>query len=369
MRKKINVVHLIPNLGTGGAENVVLNLFQKIDKNKFNIFIIFWENRYELLQEYNISTDKIIKLNLKKPISVSSILKVAKSLKRLNADIVHTHFIDADLMGFICSIILRIPHLITIHSFPFPQKTSHCIRYKLSSYFVKYLICVSNTVKEYLMQVAKIDQRKLILVHNGINLEKFSKNSNPSFKHKLKRELKIKENCKIVGNVSRLIKQKGHQYLIYAIPNILKYHPETMFLIVGDGQFKEELNRITQRLNVQNNVIFTGTRSDIPELIDIMDIFVFPAVNEALGLCVLEAMSMGKAVIAAKDAAMLELITNDEDGILVTPRNSLQIEDAILNLLNNPELCQQIGGMASLKARNFSVKNMIGKIEYIYKNL
>jgi glycosyltransferase involved in cell wall biosynthesis len=116
-------------------------------------------------------------------------------------------------------------------------------------------------------------------------------------------------------------------------------------------------------------VIFAGFRADIAELLDIMDIFVFPTFREALGISVLEAMAMGKAIVATDDAAIPELITCDQEGMLVHPGDPKAIAAAVIELLNNPERCRTMGKAAKRKATLFSTEQMVKNMEEIYRQV
>lgn len=363
----INIVHLIPHLGHGGAENVVINIYKRIDKRKFNIKILYWGKQNDLISQNNKSNEEIIKLNIGNVISKETIFSIVKHLKNFDAHIIQTHLIDSDLIGFIASKLVKIPHLITIHSYPFPYKRRHCFRYKLMSIFSEKLICVSDTVKNYVVSKTKINPEKISVVYNGIDLKRYSKNNSDQVKQKLKRNLGIDSHNKVIGNVSRLIEDKGHKYLLMSIPKILEFYPEAKFLIVGDGVLKTDLINLSKELKIEKNVIFAGERSDIPDLIDIMDVFVFPTFNEALGICVIEAMSMGKPIIATNDAAIPELICSNKEGILISPGNHKAISEAIINLLCNPPKCREFSEAAKKRANEFSINNMVSKIENIYQ--
>lgn len=369
MRKKINIVHLIPSLGIGGAEKILLDLYKNIDRERFSVKIVYWEDRQEILKNTGFSAKEIIRLELDKVVSLKSILTIARLLKKVQADIIQTHLMDADLLGFLASRIVKIPILITIHSYPFPIAYRHCFRYRMMSFFMCKFICVSNTVKNYLSSRAGINSDKIIVVHNGINFKEFSKNNDKLDKRRIRKSLNIGVHQTVVGNVSRLIKDKGHKYLLMAAPQILKVYPDTIFLVVGDGELKAELAQLCNELHISNNVIFTGARADVLDLLDIMDIFVFPTFNEAFGISVLEAMAKGKPIIATDDAAIPEIINDEKEGILIKPGDHIILGERVLNLIDNPIRCKNLGEAAREKIKLFSLENMIAKMESVYSGI
>lgn len=369
MQKKINIVHLIPALGVGGAEKVVLNFCKKINKEKYNLIIAYWGNREELLEPIKNTGVGVIKLRLRKVISINTILRVSKLLKKVSAHLLHTYFIDADIIGFLASKISKVPMIINIHSYPFPVKKNHCFRYRLMSLGVNRILCVSNTVKNHLVSYVGINPEKISVVYNGIDLKELSGEKTEGEKKQIRKTLGIKEGCQIIGNISRLISDKGHKYLLLSIPHVLKIYPNTIFLIIGDGELKTELINLSKTLNIMDRVIFAGTRNDIPDLLSIMDIFVFPTFHEAMGISVLEAMAMGKPIIATDDAAVPEIIQNGKEGFLVHPGDPNALSEAILRLLDDQKSTQEMGRLAKERVKIFSDEAMARQIEKIYTEI
>jgi len=365
----MNIAHLIPSLGLGGAEKYVLSIFQRCNKEQFHHKIIYWNDRQDLLEDIAPDKDNIIKLNIDRIVSIETICRLAKVLKKSNIDILHTHLMDADLMGFFASQVLRIPQLITIHSYPFPTERRHCLRYKVMSLFKTDLLFVSNKVKDFVLSKTGISPHKTRVVHTGIDLQRFCIKQSQQSKEDLRNSLSIDSRSKIVGNVSRLIDGKGHRHLLMAAVEILRNFPNTIFLIVGGGELRDELIELSNSLRISEHVRFIGSRMDIPELLDIMDIFMFPAYDEAFGISVLEAMAMGKPIIATNDAAVPELIAYREEGILIEPKDPKLISASVQDLLANPERCVRMGIAARNRSRLFSIERMVAGIEEIYRKI
>jgi glycosyltransferase involved in cell wall biosynthesis len=367
--KKINILHIIPGLGIGGAEKVVLALHRCTDRNRFNTRIIHWGEQQALLSRGETSDSAIIKEELKKVMSVGTICKLLRSVRENQSDIIQTHLIDADLLGFFVSLLMRKPVIVTIHSYPFPTETRHGLRYRIISLFNSRFICVSNTVKDHFSRATGIASGRIDVVHNGIPLAEFSKEGNEQERAALRRQFSIPGDHRIVGTVARLIEDKGHRYLLSAVPSILAAHPKTTVLLVGDGELRAELVALCHELAIERRVIFAGTRTDIPDLLDIMDIFVYPTFREALGISVIEAMAMGKVIVATDDAAIPELITGGQEGLLVHPGDPQGIAAAVIDLLNNPERRKALGKAAKRKAAHFSTEQMARKMEEIYRQV
>jgi glycosyltransferase involved in cell wall biosynthesis/RimJ/RimL family protein N-acetyltransferase len=367
--EKTMVVHLIPSLGIGGAERVVMDAFYGIDRSRFSAKIIYWENRTDLLAGNAFREDDIIRLPVKRVISLTTVRRLYRLLKELHTNVLRTHLIDADLLGFIVTRFLPVRHVITIHSYPFPIKITHRIRYKIMSLVSDRIVCVSETVKKHVMVHAGVSEKKISVVRNGIDLKKFSSFLTDNQKAILRKELSISPGSRIVGTVSRLIEDKGHRYLLMAIPEIALRYPAFQCLIIGDGELRNSLVEQSRSLGIADRVIFTGSRSNIPGFLDIMDVFVLPSFREALGICVLEAMAMGKPIVACNDAAVPELIENGKEGILVRPGDHGAIAEAVSQLLLNPELSKRLAESAKKKVALFTVESMVLEMQAIYREI
>lgn len=367
--KKINILHIIPGLGIGGAERVVLSLHRCTDRSRFRSWIVHWGEQQALISQGEMSDSTIIREKLDKVLSVGTICKLLRIVRENQVDIIQTHLIDADLLGFFVSLLTRKPVIITVHSYPFPTETRHGLRYRIISLFNSRFICVSNTVKGHFSRVTGISPVRIDVVYNGIPLDEFSKEGSEQERAALRRQLSIPSDHGVVGTVARLIDDKGHRYLLSAVPSILAAHPKTSVLLVGDGELRAELVALCRDLNIEKKVIFAGSRTDIPDLLDIMDIFIYPTFREALGISVIEAMAMGKVIVATDDAAIPELITIGQEGLLVHPGDPQGIATAVIDLLNNPERRQILGKAAKRKATQFSIEQMARKMEEIYRQI
>jgi glycosyltransferase involved in cell wall biosynthesis len=147
-----------------------------------------------------------------------------------------------------------------------------------------------------------------------------------------------------VGTVARLSSVKGHEYLLQAARWVIAKSPHTKFLIVGDGPCRPELEKLARELQIDSHVVFTGIRTDIPEILTSIDLFVLPsAIREGLSLAIAEAMAAGKPTIGTRIGGIPEIIRDGETGFIVPPKNSDAIAEKILYFLYHPEIAQNFG--------------------------
>jgi glycosyltransferase involved in cell wall biosynthesis len=174
----------------------------------------------------------------------------------------------------------------------------------------------------------------------------------------------------IVGTIGRPIPEKGHAHLIEAIPQILSQHPETEFLIVGEGLLRESLEVRSRSAEFRGRVHFTGARSDTPELLALMDVFVFPSISEGFGIAVIEAMASSLPVVASRIRPLSDIIDDGVTGLLVPPSDSAALAGALNRLLSDESLRLRLAASGrTLVESRYTDRHMVGAHENLYVEL
>lgn len=365
---KIKIVHLVPGLGFGGAERIILNLCRCRDRSRFDIDVFFWGAEDGLAAAIRATGARVVKFSFKKVVSLRSITAIARAFNDSGADILHTHLMDGDFLGFMASRMVQCPVIAHIHSYPYPLAGRHAWRYRLMSPWVYAFVCVSGAVRDHVKQVSGIGENKLKVIYNGIDLKQFSGCVEVSDRVKLKRNLGLSGDDFVVGTVSRLVAGKGHEVLLKAIAIVLTCLPEVKFLIVGDGVLREDLQKSARVLGIERAVVFSGYRPDVPALLKIMDVCVFPELFEAFGLSVVESMASARPLIASNAAAFKELVRNEKDGLLVQPGDAQGFAEAIVRLIKDPVLSGVLGSSAKERAMFFDAQAMTDNFEKVYES-
>ncbi|HET6649069.1 MAG TPA: glycosyltransferase family 4 protein, partial [Candidatus Limnocylindria bacterium] len=169
------------------------------------------------------------------------------------------------------------------------------------------------------------------------------------------------------GVVARLEPEKGHRYLIEAMPTILAGAPDTWLAVVGEGSSLGPLRELASALGVAHRAIFTGRREDVSALTADLTVAVLPSLREAQGISILEAMARRVPVVASSVGGIPEVITSGVDGVLVPPADPAALAAAVLELLGDEALRRRIGeaGYATVRDR-FSIDAMVRRIQAVY---
>jgi glycosyltransferase involved in cell wall biosynthesis len=249
-----------------------------------------------------------------------------------------------------------------------PVSVSERRHVQLRDRLMDRIICVSDQTRQDHIALLGREARKLVAIANCVDTHRFA----PGLIAKATRtELGLGADAPVIGTVSRLGEhRKGLNYFLDMAADVSAAWPAATFLIVGDGPLRPELEAQAASLGIAERVLFTGTRGDIPELLAAMDIFVMPSLFEGGPITVLEAMAMGKPVVSTPVGMVPDAIEHDTSGLLVTAAQSQPITQAVLRLLENPTLADELGRNArGVVTERFSPAAMVDGVVAVYNDV
>jgi len=208
--------------------------------------------------------------------------------------------------------------------------------------FADRVIAVSRTMAETLRQ-SGYRRSSVTHIHNGLDFEKVKAMRS---RQDVRRELGIGSRAFLIGTVGRLSAVKGHEDFLRAARLILQQQPEARFLVVGGGPLRDALTAFAAELDVDHACVFSGPRADVCDLVGAMDVFVLPSLDEGIPMALLEAMALGRPVVATRVGGVPEVIQHRETGLLVAPRNERALAAACLELAANREWGEVLGARA-----------------------
>ena len=292
--------------------------------------------------------------------------RIRTLINRFRYDILHSHTSHAHTLAFFSSIGTNVNRLVTRrvdfsifrHSF---LKLSG-IKYR---YMADFYIAISHKIKDVLVNDG-IPAGRIFVVHSGINPNRFDN----AGKDYLIAEFNIKSSEQVVINVAHLAGHKGQQYLVRAIPLVLAKIPTARFFIVGGGELMDKLKTLAESLGLKKELIFTGFRRDVGAFYQIADLFVMSSVQEGLGTAVLDALALGKPVVAAKSGGIPEIIKNGENGLLVSPADPKALSEGIIRMLTDDELAKRVARTGkSVVKQKFTIDTMVDRNIDVYHQI
>ncbi len=320
-----NILYFTRTMDIGGTEKVIMQLCRYFN-NKFNKIVVCSRGGiHEVeLNKLGIKHYKINDIENKNPINIiKTFINVFKIIKRENINIVHTHHRMAAFYASILKNVFKFKFINTAHNTFYDKILFTKLALKNAN-----IVSVGKKVKENLIDVYKLDPNQITVIYNGIE-----KNDEPIIEIPELKKYKD-DGYFLVGNIGRLSEQKGMEYYIKAIPNVIKKFPKIMFYIVGDGEDKEKLHQLAKELHVENNLTFLGFRSDVSNVIKQLDLVVLSSLWEGLPLTPIEVFSEGKSVIATDVDGTPEIVIDQYNGLLIKPKCSDDICNGIIKLIN-----------------------------------
>jgi len=334
----MRILHLLSSVGLFGAERVAVELSKSLKKTYhcepiLGIIKNVYNPHEEISEEAVRNGIPYTVFACRSQLDLQLVFSVRKFIKTNRVDIIHCHGYKSNFYGLLASK-GQVPSVTTNHNWltaHWKLKT-YCLLDSLWIRFFDRIVAVSNEVKKDMVKY-KIPEEKIQVIDNGISLERFER---PVETRKIKNQLGFEEKTRVIGTVGSLVIEKGHIYLLEAARQILDVVKDLKFLIIGDGPLRKTLEEKSEKLGIENQVIFMGQRKDIPELLMAMDIFILPSVKEGLPMALLEAMAARRPVIATRVGAIPKVIENRDIGVLVEPKDTMGLRDAIMNLLKDP---------------------------------
>lgn len=312
---------------------------------------------------------KIVYANLSGSFDLASVTRIARLVRKEGIDIIHAHK-GADLaLGLLASVRVPVGGVVVHRTVAFPLDRLNSWKYRLRR--VDRIIAVSRAVKEELVQSGRIDPARVVVVHRGLELDRFEPAVPPA--EGLAAEFGIPEGERVVGMIANVLRHKGHEVLLGAAARVVRRIPRTVFLLVGeltDADLMGRLRRRVKDLSLESRVRFTGFRNDISDIAKLFDVGVLASTSEGFPNVLLEQMAVARPVVATRVGGAPEIVADGETGILVPPGDPQALGDAIAQLLEHPELGREMGMRARRRVElEFSMEKQVRRIEDVYQEV
>ena len=362
----MNILYLITGLGGGGAEKVVADLADQMFQRGHQVKIAYLKGDVVVRPENN--TIELVYLGLESIKQSTSAYKNYKNLlQTFKPHVVHAHMVHANIFARLSRIFLPIPKLIcTAHSNNEGGK-ARMLAYRATHYLSDLTTNVSQSASDSFETLGAVPKNGITTIYNGIDLERFQRNEQANLEVRL--AFGLSDNDLMLLAVGRLHEAKDYPNLFHAIEILLKQddeHKNIYLFVVGDGDLRSELEHLITEKKLSTQVHLLGRRSDIPQLMSAADLFILSSSFEGFGLVVAEAMACQTYVVATDCGGVKEVM--GDTGILVQPKNSLDLAQALMRAINLSDVEVIHNNMRALKhvSKNFDLKNIVTKWLEIY---
>lgn len=372
-REPIRLLKFLAYLAIGGSERQVLNIRHGLDPSRFDLhlgcFGCFDEQIAVDLSGTPLEVYKIRKLYGVR--AIKECLRLASYLRQNRIDIVHAYNFYANVFALPAARLARVPVLLasirdTGEYWTPRQRAVNKVVCRLAD----RVVVNAEAIKRGLVEEGYRPER-IIVIPNGIMCPPLK----PAHEGSLHQELGLSPDDVLIGVVSRIARLKGLEYFLAAAPDVLARIPRAKFLIIGDNsfepQYREELKEQVVTLGLQDRVIFTGFRLDVPDILSSLAVSVLPSISgEGLSNSLLESMAAALPVVATNVGGNPEVVVDGETGLLVPSRDPAALAEAICRVLLTPGLRQTFGQAGRRRVLDhFSNERMIRTVERLYGDL
>ncbi len=371
MGDKIKILYVLP-LGTvGGAEKFVLSLCRRHDRKRFDIIVCILFESGPVSDEMAADGYEVVKIDMANGFDLWKARRLASIIRRRRIDVVNIH--GQNPLAKFCSVLPR--HTLVIHTdhgttigSPVRRKSRVVFFNRLLTPYIDHFIAISKGMENSLQVRERVPPEKITLIYNGVDVQSIAGISCDKAQKRL--SLGIQPGMPVLGTVGRLVPEKQYPLLIKAVSLLKAEGIRFILLIVGDGPQRAHVESLIETSGLSGYVRLLGQRSDVYELLDIMDLFVFSSGGEAFSITVLEAMAKSKPIVAFDVEGVNEAVVPDETGFLVPFGDAEMFAEKVKSLIGSPELIQRMGSRAFDRVDSiFNINRNIKDLERLYTDL
>lgn len=364
----MKVLVVIDSFGLGGAENLLAVLAGAAPAAGIELHIASLAPRsmgrlalQPVMEEAGLTTSFLDIPRLRHP---SGVLRIAREIKLRKADVVHAHLGYSAILAPLAARAVGRGSVSTLHHVPedisIRERVKEHLAVEIPARLGTLLFVSDASRREF---AARYPERaSWVTVHNGVDMRRFSPG-----RAVLPTELGIPPGAPVVTIVAALRKPKGHEIALQAWQHVVSRFPEARLLIVGEGDERASLAAFAQRAGVSDRVVFAGIRQDIADLLRGSTVVLLPSLTEALPTVLIEAAACGRPTVATMVGGTAEVVDHGQTGLLVPAGDPARLADAVLRLLSDEVLREQMGGQArELAQARFDADRWALRLREIY---
>lgn len=362
--KPLHVLHLSSESTWRGGERQIAYLIEESIQAgiKISVFCRPGSAFFNWCKEREIKT---VTAPFKNGLDVKTALAIRAYASRQGVSIVHAHSGKSQSLAYLALKLGMKTYVVAHRRVDFPLKSGGPSLAKYTHPRVKAIICVSEAIAQLVREKIKRTE-KVHVVHSGIDFSRFPQTPRTGYLH---REFGWDPELRLVANISALAPHKDYHTFIRTAAQVIGEMPECGFLIVGDGELRGELEKLSAKEIEGDKLVFTGFRRDVPQILRELDVFLITSKTEGLGTTVIDALYNSLPVVASRAGGIPELIDDGENGFLCDVADHECLADRVQILLNDDVMRKAMGENAKRKAEEFGKDKMAEKIFGIYAQI
>jgi glycosyltransferase involved in cell wall biosynthesis len=365
---EIDVLHVIGSLSAGGAERNLYYLAPHFASSRVRYGVCCLFRKGEFAEEVENLGVPVFELGYRKRFFLSTVLRLARLLRSYKVKVIHTHLFQSGLVGRLAAWRAGVPAIIVHeHGKTLWKRWYHRIFERYAIGRTDLRLAVSKDIMDLRLRHEHTPASKIRIVFNAVDPARFDSDEATRVRKRIELGL---DNSFIIGTIGRLVDAKSYDFLLEATARISKQRPDLSVIVVGEGELLDDLKRLRDSLDLARTVHFLGKRTDIPDLMAAMDLYVISSKREGLPVTLIEAMMAGKPIISTAVGGIPDAISHGVDGLLVKPGDEEGFGRTILDLAGNAAEMDRLGRNARKKAiARYSPGTVLRQLEEIYEEM
>jgi glycosyltransferase involved in cell wall biosynthesis len=371
--RPLNVVHICDHLGWEGSRmHGVKRLFAwmipRFDRRRFAVSLISLRRKdlsEETLEQYGVDVTYMGRHKFD-PGTYAALLRV---LGDKRADLLHMHGYGATTFGRLCAWRMGIPSILHEHAnhttTPWFQRIADWVLAPQTD----LAIAVSESTAEFTIRARLMPAERTKVVYLGSPLDEFAQPRTEDDIAAARAALGMPPGTLAVGTVTRLMPSKGNEFLVAAVPEIVRAHPAARVYIAGEGELQADLVSQARQLGLGDRLVFLGFQRDVAQILTALDIVVFPSLWEGTPLTAFEALAAGKPIVATDADGLLDILTDRHDSLIVPKRNAAALAQGVIELIARPDLAARLSQGARTTGARYDIGVFVKKMERLYELL
>lgn len=367
-RTPSRVLHIITDLGIGGAERLVVSAARGLPRDRFESVICCLAGRGPLAAEAEAAGVTVHSVGAFPGVSnPGAFARLTRQIRSIRPTIVHTHLQSPNLYGRLAARLVGVPILVATEHNVYETKAGRYIAAeRVLARITDALVAVSAEVQQYLSRQIRVPAARIHVIRNGVAAPLTSADG---IEHVLRR-IGSPTSVLRIATVASLTPKKGHQFLLRALARLRDRGCRAVALLAGEGSERSRLEALASELSLCDSVHFLGSVKNPADVVAAADIVVLPSLVEGLPLALLEGMRAGKAIVATAVGGVPEVVSSGINGLLVAPADDVALADAIEELSKAPERRVELGARARETAeRDFTEAAYVNALAALYDTL
>ncbi len=363
-RESIKILHIDTERTWRGGQQQAIYLLEGLLKRSFSTMLVC-QPKSALAEYCQQKRLPFLPIRMHGEADILAGNRIANFARKNGYEIIHLHSSHSISIGLWVKLFNSSVKLIAVRRVDFPISKNLFSQFKYRTRWLSKIVCISQGIMKILLDQG-IPKSKLVVIHSGINLEKFASIQRSD---DFRKQWHIPIKNILIGTVAAMVGHKDYPNLLNAAKIVLSRHADVTFCAIGSGPDQREIQQQAADLELGNQFIFFDFQKDIRNFLKNFDIFVLASSLEGLGTSILDAQAVGLPIVATETGGIPDAVQNGVNGLLVPPKSAEALAGALESLIKNPELREKFGKNGLQSVKKFAIEHTVQKNIELYHQL